>query len=127
MGHSVCNDDTAQLAIIDNLNGLTRENSMCDDGHNFLCSVGLEGFSGFGKSTACVGHVVDEDSDLVLDVSDENHAGDFVGTGTLFVDESKVEVETVGDGGCAGWGVRLGDFVEGIGLTAWLLQRRGRR
>jgi len=58
-------------------------------------------FGCFDEGAAGIGHVVNEDGDFVFDIADEDHAGDFVGTGTLFVDEGEAEVETVGDGGCS--------------------------
>ena len=75
---------------------------MRDDGDDFL-GVALvdERVGGFDEGAAGVGHVVDEDGGFGGDVADENHTGDFVGAGALFVDEGEVEVEAVGDGGCS--------------------------
>jgi hypothetical protein len=42
-----------------------------------------------------------------LYIADKNHAGDFVGAGTLFVDEGKAEIEAVSDGRCSVKGVGL--------------------
>jgi len=38
-----------------------------------------------------------QNCDSVLDVSDEDHAGDLVGLLAFFVDQSEVDVKTVGD------------------------------
>lgn len=46
---------------------------------------------------ASVGHVVDENGDLVLDITDENHAADLVGSRALLVDESEARVEAIGN------------------------------
>jgi hypothetical protein len=58
-------------------------------------------FGRFDERAARVGHVVDEDGDFVLDVADEDHAGDFVGARALFVDEGEAEVKAVGYGCCS--------------------------
>ena len=63
---------------------------MSDNGDDFTRAVRHDCLSGFHERAARVGHVVDED-----------HAGDFVGAGALFVDEGEAEVEAVGDGGCS--------------------------
>ena len=47
---------------------------------------------------AGVGHVVHQDGDAVLDVSHQHHAVHLVGLLPLFVDQSEVHVQTVGDG-----------------------------
>lgn len=51
---------------------------------------------------AGVGHVVHQDGHAVFDVSHQHHAVHFIGLLPLFVDESKVDVQTVGDGRHAG-------------------------
>ena len=59
---------------------------MRDDGEHLRGPVrGAEGGGG-GEGPACVGHVVDEDGGSAGDVADEDHAADFVGAGTFFVD-----------------------------------------
>lgn len=50
-------------------------------------------------SSAGVGHVVDENGDLVLDVTDEDHATNDVGSGALLVNQSKGRVEAIGNRG----------------------------
>ena len=74
---------------------------MRDDSDHFPRFVAHDSFCGFDERAACVCHVVDEDRDLVLDVADEDHAGDFVGARALFVDEGEAEVEAVGNGCCS--------------------------
>ena len=75
---------------------------MGHDGDDLARFVRHYRFGGFDQSAARVGHVVDEDGDFVLDVADEDHAGDFVGARALFVDEGEAEVEAVGYGCCSG-------------------------
>jgi hypothetical protein len=74
---------------------------MRDDCNDFARFVRHDGFGGFDESAARVGHVVNEDGDLVFYVADEDHTGDFVGARTLFVDEGEAEVEAVGYGCCS--------------------------
>lgn len=49
-----------------------------------------------------VGHVVHQDGHAVLDVTYQHHAVHFVGLLPLLVDEGKVYVQAVCDGGHAG-------------------------
>ena len=75
---------------------------MGDDGDDFGRTVVLDGLRGFGQGAAGVGHVVDEDRDLVRDVSDKDHAADFVGARAFLVDQRKTLVDAVRDGGSSG-------------------------
>lgn len=84
--HRIRNHHSTQLALIKIFNRIPAQNAMCDDSYNFPSFVGHDGLGGFDQSAAGIGHVVDENGDLVLDVADENHAGDFVGACALFVD-----------------------------------------
>lgn len=86
---------------------------MGDDGKDLLSTVLVDSSGGLGKllkrirlqsgevsnsptyCPASVGHVVNENRNLVLDITDEDHAANNVGTRSLLVDESKSRVETV--------------------------------
>ena len=46
-------------------------------------------------SATSISHIVDQDGDLVLDVTDEDHAADNVGTGSLLVNKSEASVQAV--------------------------------
>jgi hypothetical protein len=74
---------------------------MRDDRHYLAGFVRHYRFGSFDERAARIGHVVDEDGDLVFDVADEHHAGDFVRARTLFVDEGKAEVEAIGNRCCS--------------------------
>ena len=87
-GHRVRHHDPAQLALVQHLDRIPRQYPVSDDSDDFARAVRHDCLSGFHERAAHVGHVVDED-----------HAGDFVGAGALFVDEGEAEVEAVGDGG----------------------------
>ena len=71
---------------------------MDDDGIDFLSAMLHDCVSSFDEGAAGIGHVVNNDGDFALDVSDENHAGNFVRSGTFFVNQGELEVEAVGDG-----------------------------
>lgn len=74
---------------------------MSDDSDDFARAVRHDCLSGFYERAAGVCHIINEDGDSVLHVADKHHARDFVGAGTLFVDEGEAEVEAVGDRGCS--------------------------
>jgi hypothetical protein len=99
--HRIRHHNSAQLALIQCLDSVSGQNAVCDDGYDFARAVVHHCFGSFDKRAAGVSHVVDEDGDFVFDVADEDHAGDFVGAGALFVDECEAEVEAVGDRGCS--------------------------
>ena len=89
---------------------------MRDDGDDLARAVLHDGVCGFDERAAGVGHVVDEDGGFAADVADEDHAGDFVGPGSLFVDEGEAEVEAVGNGGgsVSRVSVCAGRFMDGL-------------
>jgi hypothetical protein len=72
--HRIRNHDSAQLTPVQRLDRISAQNPMCDDGDDLASLVRHDGLGSFDERAACVGHVVDEDGDLVLDVADENHA-----------------------------------------------------
>jgi len=80
-----------------------------DDCDDFASTMVHDGLGGFDERTAGIGHVVDENGNFILNVSDEDHAGDFVRAGSLFVDEGETEVKAVSDGGCS-VGRKLANF-----------------
>lgn len=102
MRDGIRRDESAESAAVEVLDGFPRENAVDDDGVDLAGAVLHDGVGGFDEGAAGVGHVVDDDGDLVLDVADEDHAGDFVGTSAFFVDEGELQVEAVCDGGCSG-------------------------
>lgn len=89
---------------------------MGDNGKDLLSTVLVDSSGSLGKlskrirlqsrqvsnsptyGSASVSHVVNENGNLVLDITNEDHAADNVGTRSLLVDESKGRVETVSDG-----------------------------
>lgn len=81
-----------QAAAVQVLDCLSGEDTVDNDGVDLGCAVLHNGFGGLGESTTGVGHIVDDNRDLVLDVSNKNHAGNFVGTGTFLVNKSELQV-----------------------------------
>jgi hypothetical protein len=101
-GHGVGDNQSLQLAALDDVDGVAAQDAVGDDGDDLLSAVRDEGGGGLGQRAAGVGHVVDEDAGHVLDGADQDHAGDFVGARALLVDQGEGKVEAVGDGGRAG-------------------------
>jgi hypothetical protein len=98
VGNSVGDDKLGQLGLVELFYSVAGEDAMGNDGNSAAGSVFDNDFGGLAESTASIGHVVDDDGDLAANISDQNHARDLVGTSALLVDESKAEVEAVGDG-----------------------------
>lgn len=97
VGDGVGHHQTTQAALVQVLNGLTREDTVNNNGVHFLGAVLHNSVGGLDEGTAGVSHVIDDDGDLVLDVSDKDHAGDLVGASTFLVDQSELKVKTVGN------------------------------
>lgn len=97
VGNGVGDDDAAQAAVVDVRDGVARKDAVHNDGVDLLGAVLHHRGSCLAEGTAGVGHVIDDDGDLVLHVTDEDHARDFVGARTLLVDQSELEIEPVGD------------------------------
>lgn len=102
-GDGVGDDDLAEAAVVEDGDGVAAEDAVGDDGDDLAGAVVLDRLGGLGEGAAGVGHVVDEDGDLVDDVADEHHAADDVGARALLVDQGEAAVQAVGDGGGAVW------------------------
>ncbi|KAH3663667.1 hypothetical protein OGAPHI_005068 [Ogataea philodendri] len=89
-------DDSFQLGLIDVLDGLSTQNSVRDNGNDLFGAVLEQHLGGLGQSTTGVCHIVDNDTCFSSNVSNENHTAHLVGSRTLFMDQRKVEVQTVG-------------------------------
>lgn len=99
MGHRVGDDDSAQTATVERLDSVAAKNAVRDDGHHLTRAVLHDRVGGLDQRATGVGHVVDQDGDSVLDVAHQHHAGDFVRTRPLLMDQGEAQVEAVGDGG----------------------------
>lgn len=70
VGNGVGNDETVETAGVQVLDGLAGENAVNDDGVDFLSTVLHDGVGGLNERAAGIGHIVDDDGDLVLHVAD---------------------------------------------------------
>lgn len=84
-----------KLAVVDLVDRIAAEDTVGHDRNGCNCAVLDNHVGSFTEGSASVGHVVDDNSGAALDVSDKDHAADFVGTSTLFVDERELDVEAV--------------------------------
>lgn len=98
MRNCVGADHLLQLAVVDLVDRIAAEDTVCHNGDGSNRTVLDDHVGRFAEGSASVCHVVDDDGGAALDVSDEDHAADFVGTSTLFVDERELDVEAVSDG-----------------------------
>ena len=96
MRHRIRHHQPIQLTPIQCINRISTENRVRDHGNSGFGAVLYDHVGGFAEGAARVGHVVDDDGDAVAHVADENHAGDFVGAGALFMDEGEGEIEAIG-------------------------------
>lgn len=98
--HCVGDDNLLELAAVQCLDGITAQDTVRDDCERIFCAFSDQNVCGLDESATGIGHVIDKDGRLALDVSNENHAGDLVGAGTLLVNESKAEIQAIGDRCC---------------------------
>ncbi len=97
----VRNDELLEARFGDTIERGPGEDSVRDNRQDAFGAVLDKLGCGEVESSAGVSHVVDEDGDFAFDVADEHHARDLVGTLAFFVEERKVELESVGEGGSA--------------------------
>ena len=99
MGDSVCADDLEKLRVVDSLDSGSRQDTVSDDGNNISSTVLLEGLGGLGKSSAGVGHIVDQNTGHSLNISNQNHSRDLVSSLSLLVDQGKLRIQPVSESG----------------------------
>lgn len=86
MGHSVGDDDLLESATVERLDGVSTQNTVSDNSNGVLSSALIDqDTGGLDESSACVRHVVHENSSLASYFSDQGHSGDFIWTSALFV------------------------------------------
>jgi len=95
-GDRVGDDDLGQHALVDVVDGGPAEDAVRHYGDDLPRLVLLDDCGGLGEGAAGVGHVVDQDADLVHHVTDQHHAADLVGPRALLVDQREGQVEAVG-------------------------------
>ena len=87
-----------EAATVEVLNCLSRKNTVHNDGVDLGGTVLHDSFGGLGERAAGVGHIVDDDGNLVLDITDKDHAGDLVRAGTFLVNERELQVQAISNG-----------------------------
>lgn len=98
MRNCVCANHLLKLAVVDLVDRVAAEDTVGHNGDGSSRAVLDDHIGSFAEGSASVCHVVDDDSGAALDVSDEDHAADFVGASTLLVDERELDVEAVCNG-----------------------------
>lgn len=93
----VGHNDTAKAAVVDVFGGLAGEDTVDNNGVHLLGTVLHDGVGSLDEGTAGIGHIVNNNSNLVLHVADEDHARDLVRAGTLLVDQGELQIKAVGD------------------------------
>lgn len=130
MRDGICNHQLTQPAPVYFCTSIAAEDAVRDDRHHFFRAVRHEYVGRFHKCAAGVCHIVDQDRDAAVDITNKRHARDLVRLGPLLVDQGEVEVEAVGkSGGTLGaagvWGDDDGVFV--VEVLADVAERCGFR
>ena len=86
-----------QLTVVDLVDRVAAEDAVCYNRNGRCCAVLDDNVGCFAKCTASVRHVVHDDRNATLHVTNQDHAADFVRSGALLVDEGELGVEVVGD------------------------------
>ena len=73
VGHGVGDNNLGENAIVDDLNSLAAEDAVRDNGVDLNSSILSKSLGGQAKGTAGIGHIIHQDGNLSLHVSDENH------------------------------------------------------
>lgn len=98
MRDSVRHHDLLQLAVVQRLDGVAAKDAVCDNGNCRLSAMGDDDVSSLRQGTAGVGHIVYNDSDLIADISDQNHLRDLIWPRALFMDQCEAEIQTIRNG-----------------------------
>lgn len=99
--YRVGHNDPGQAALVECFDSIARQDAVRDNRQNLRGAVVLYCLRGLGQRSACIGHIIHENCDLVLHVADEHHAPDLVRPRSLLVNECEGPVETIGDGRCS--------------------------
>ena len=97
MGDGVGHDQSAQAAAVEVINGLAGQDAVHHNGIDLLGTMLHDGVGSLDEGATGIGHIVNDNGNLVLNVTDEDHAGDLVRTRTFLVDEGKLQIEAVGN------------------------------
>lgn len=99
MGDGVGDNNLGENAVVDDLNSLAAKNAVRDNGVDFDSSVLGKSLGGQAKGSAGISHIVHQNGNLSLHISDKNHPRDLVGLLALLVNQRKVQVQTIGNRG----------------------------
>lgn len=100
--NGVGDDQAVEAAAVQILDGLAGQNAVDDDGVDFLGTMLHYRVGGLDQRAAGVGHIVDDDGNLVLHVANQDHARDLIRTRALLVDQGELQIEAVGNPGGPG-------------------------
>ena len=95
--YGIGDDDSFKVRIVDSCRGITAKDTVRTNGIDLGGSGFLKLLSGQTESTASVGHIVNKDGNTIGNVADQYHGLYFVGTYSFLVNQSKVNVESVGN------------------------------
>ena len=99
----VCDDKFGQGAFLNRFQRPATEDAVSHDRiHTFRAGI-RQLLGSEHEGAAGVGHVVDEDRNLVLDVADEDHPGDLVCLLPLLVEQGEIDAEPIGHRGRSVW------------------------
>jgi hypothetical protein len=101
VGDGVGADHLLKLAVVDLVDCVAAEDTVGHDRDGSSCAVLDDHVGRFAEGSAGVCHVVDDDSCATLDITNEDHAADFVRAGAFLVNERELDVEAVGDRSCS--------------------------
>jgi hypothetical protein len=99
LGEGVCNDELLEAAFGEGGEGVAAENAVRDDRADLGGASLGEVRCGENEGSTGVRDIIYQKRGLAGYVAHEYHAGDLVGLFALFVEQSKVDAETVCNGG----------------------------
>lgn len=99
VGNSVGHHNTAEAAVVDVIDGITSKYAVDDNGVDFLGTVLHHRIGCFNEGSAGIGHVVNDNGNLVLNVANKHHSGNFVGARTFLVDQGELRIQPVSESG----------------------------
>ena len=98
MRHCICNHQFLQiLGAVQSLDGIATHNAMSDNSHGFFSTVLNEDICGFDQGATSICHVVYDNGNLALDVSDKHHPRHLARLRPLLVDKGKPQIQPVGN------------------------------
>lgn len=97
VGHSIGDHESTQTAVVEVLDRIAGKDSMRNDGIDLARPMLHDRFRSLDKRSTGVGHVIDDDRNLVFHTANKHHPGDFIGARSLLVNQRKLKIKTVGN------------------------------